>query len=295
MFHFGRIITAMITPFRDDGALDLEGVRLLARQLVESGSEGLVVGGTTGESPTLTHEEKLTLFRTVKEVVGDQAAVIAGTGSNNTAASEALTAEATALGVDGVMLVTPYYNKPSQEGLYQHFLACARATSLPVMLYNVPGRTGVNLLPETVVRLAAVENVVALKEASGNLDQASEILRLVPPHFRVYSGDDSLTLPLVAIGAYGVVSVASHLVGKELQAMVNGLVAGRVAEAQAIHRRLFPLFKALFMAPNPVPIKAALALLGRPAGRPRPPLVALSESEEATLRRVLREVGLLPQ
>lgn len=295
MFHFGRIITAMITPFRDDGALDLEGVRLLARQLVESGSEGLVVGGTTGESPTLTHEEKLTLFRTVKEVVGDQAAVIAGTGSNNTAASEALTAEATALGVDGVMLVTPYYNKPSQEGLYQHFLACARATSLPVMLYNVPGRTGVNLLPETVVRLAAVENIVALKEASGNLDQASEILRLVPPHFRVYSGDDSLTLPLVAIGAYGVVSVASHLVGKELQAMVNGLVAGRVAEAQAIHRRLFPLFKALFMAPNPVPIKAALALLGRPAGRPRPPLVALSESEEATLRRVLHEVGLLPQ
>lgn len=295
MFHFGRIVTAMITPFRDDGALDLEGVRLLARQLVESGSEGLVVGGTTGESPTLTHEEKLTLFRTVKEVVGDQAAVIAGTGSNNTAASEALTAEATALGVDGVMLVTPYYNKPSQEGLYQHFLACARATSLPVMLYNVPGRTGVNLLPETVVRLAAVENIVALKEASGNLDQASEILRLVPPHFRVYSGDDSLTLPLVAIGAYGVVSVASHLVGKELQAMVNGLVAGRVAEAQAIHRRLFPLFKALFMAPNPVPIKAALALLGRPAGRPRPPLVALSESEEATLRRVLHEVGLLPQ
>ncbi|MBC7334887.1 MAG: 4-hydroxy-tetrahydrodipicolinate synthase, partial [Clostridia bacterium] len=247
------------------------------------------------ESSILTHEEKLTLFRTVKEVVGDQAAVIAGTGSNNTAASEALTAEATALGVDGVMLVTPYYNKPSQEGLYQHFLACARATSLPVMLYNVPGRTGVNLLPETVVRLAAVENIVALKEASGNLDQASEILRLVPPHFRVYSGDDSLTLPLVAIGAYGVVSVASHLVGKELQAMVNGLVAGRVAEAQAIHRRLFPLFKALFMAPNPVPIKAALALLGRPAGRPRPPLVALSESEEATLRRVLHEVGLLPQ
>jgi len=289
---FGRILTAMITPFKEDGSLDLDGAKVLARELVESGSDGLVVAGTTGESPTLSHEEKLALFRAVKEAVGEQAAVIAGTGSNNTAASAELTAEAASCGVDGVMLVVPYYNKPSQEGLYQHFLACAKATSLPVMLYNVPGRTGANLLPETVARLSRVENIVALKEASGNFDQVSEILRQVPEHFRVYSGDDSLTLPLVALGAYGVVSVASHLVGRELKAMVEALVAGRLAEAQAIHLGLFPLFKALFMAPNPVPVKAALSLLGRPAGKPRLPLVGLAAKEEAELRRVLEEVGV---
>lgn len=294
MRDFGRILTAMVTPFKEDGSLDLEGAKLLARQLVESGSDGLVVGGTTGESPTLSHEEKLALFRAVKAAVGDEAVVIAGTGSNSTAASVELTAEATACGVDGVMVVVPYYNKPSQEGLYQHFLACAKATHLPVMLYNIPGRTGVNMLPETVARLSRVENIVALKEASGNFDQVSETLRLVPEHFRIYSGDDSLTLPLVALGAYGVVSVASHLVGRELKEMVGALEEGRLAEAQAIHRKLFPLFKALFMAPNPVPAKAALSMLGRPAGRPRLPLVGLNDKEEAQLRQVMQEVGLLP-
>ena len=294
MRDFGRVITAMITPFREDGSLDLDGAKALAGWLVENGSDGVVVAGTTGESPTLSHDEKLALFRGVKEAVGDRAAVIAGTGSNNTEASVGLTREAEACGVDGIMLVAPYYNKPSQEGLYQHFAACAKATRLPVMLYNIPGRTGVNLLPETVLRLAQLENVVALKEASGNLDQVSELLRQLPPHFRVYSGDDSMTLPIVALGGYGVVSVASHLVGLEIQAMIRALVQGRLAEAQRVHLKLFPLFKALFLAPNPVPVKAALTLLGQPAGKPRLPLVGLSEKEEEQLKRVMEEMDLLP-
>ncbi|MGB9886335.1 MAG: 4-hydroxy-tetrahydrodipicolinate synthase [Moorellales bacterium] len=295
MFDFGRVITAMITPFTPDGALDLEGARRLARWLADNGSDGLVVAGTTGESPTLSREEKLALLKAVKEAVEERAVVVAGTGSNHTAGSIELTQAATAAGADAIMLVVPYYNKPTQEGLYEHFAACARATSLPVMLYNVPGRTGTNLLPETVERLSAIPNIVAIKEASGNLDQVSEIRRRVPPGFRIYSGDDSLTLPMLALGAYGVVSVASHLIGRELKAMIEAAVAGRLEEARKLHLRYFPLFKALFMAPNPVPVKAALSLLGFPAGKPRLPLVALGSGEEEKLRKVLEEVGLLVQ
>jgi 4-hydroxy-tetrahydrodipicolinate synthase len=282
----------MITPFTLDGALDVEGAQVLARWLVDNGSDGLVVAGTTGESPTLSREEKLTLLKAVKEAVGSRAAVIAGTGSNHTAASIEATVQATAAGADGIMLVVPYYNKPSQEGMYQHFSACARATDLPVMLYNVPGRTGANLLPETVARLAEISNIVAIKEASGNLDQVSEIRRLVPPAFKVYSGDDSLTLPMMALGAYGVVSVASHLIGRELKAMVEAAASARMEEAQSLHLRFFPLFKALFLAPNPVPVKTALSWLGLPSGRPRLPLVGLAPGEEERLKKALEETGI---
>lgn len=293
MADFGRIITAMITPFKQDGSLDLEGVKTLARNLMQSGSDSLVIGGTTGESPTLTREEKLALFRASKEAVGERCMILAGTGSNTTSASVELTREAEQCGVDGIMLVVPYYNKPSQEGLYRHFAACAGATQLPVMLYNIPGRTGINLLPETVARLAQVKNIVALKEASGSMDQMSEIRRLVPDDFRLYSGDDSLTLPLVSVGAYGVVSVASHLVGEQLQQMVADLVGGSYIQARDTHLRLFPLFKALFLAPNPVPIKAALKHLGLPSGPPRLPLVELTKKEEDRLLGAMRDVGIM--
>ncbi|MCL6451034.1 MAG: 4-hydroxy-tetrahydrodipicolinate synthase [Acetobacteraceae bacterium] len=294
MKDWGRVITAMVTPFGPDLAVDWARAAELARRLVDSGSDGLVVGGTTGESPTLTEAEKLKLWETVVEAVGDRVPVIAGTGTNSTAASVSLTRRAEVAGVDGVMLVTPYYNKPPQEGMYRHFREVAESTRLPVLLYNVPGRTGANLLPETVARLAEVPNIVALKEASGSLEQVAQVVRLAPPGFRVYSGDDSLTLPVLASGGYGVVSVASHLVGQEMQQMVRAYLGGDAAEAARLHLRLTPLFKALFITANPIPVKCALALCGFPVGGLRLPLVEASSGEREALARVLSELGLLP-
>lgn len=290
---FGRVLTAVVTPFDKDMAVNYDQARKLARHLAEAGSDGLVVAGTTGESPTLSREEKIELFRVIVEEVGGQATVLAGTGSYDTAGSVALTQAAEKVGVDGVMLVAPYYNKPSQEGLYQHFKTIAKSTNLPVLLYNIPGRTGVNLLPATVARLAEIENIVAIKEAAGSMDQVSELRRLLPDHFAIYSGDDSLTLPMLSLGAKGVVSVASHVVGPRVKEMVNAFMAGNVTLATQIHLQLYPIFKGLFITTNPVPVKTALNMLGFQVGPPRLPLVEATPAEKESIKKVLAELKLL--
>jgi len=289
MKNFGRVLTAMVTPFNDQLQVDYPRVIELAKHLADHGSDGIVVCGTTGESPTLTKEEKIRLFQTVKEAVGDRVSVIAGTGSNNTLDSIALTKEAERIGVDGAMVVGPYYNKPSQEGFYQHFKAIAESTSLPIIVYNVPGRTGSNILPETVIRLSEIENIVAVKEASGNLDQVSEIARGVPKDFLIYSGDDSLTLPILALGGAGIISVAAHIIGDQIKAMVDAFLGGEIKKATELHLKLFPVFKVIFITSNPVPIKAALELAGLPVGGPRLPLIKATEKEIEQIKSVVEK------
>ena len=291
--EFGRVITAMITPFKEDDSPDLQKAGKLAKHLEANGSQGIVVSGTTGESPTLSKAEKLTLYEVVKEAVSDKTAVIAGTGSNSTSDSIVLTREAEAVGVDGIMAVVPYYNKPSQEGLYQHFKGIARATRLPVMVYNVPSRTAVNLLPETVKRLSEIENIVAIKEAANDVEQATEIKRICPADFKIYSGNDSFTLPMLSLGGHGVVSVASHIVGNEILEMISEFFAGNAARASEINTRLLPVFKALFIASNPVPLKKAMNLLGFDVGNVRLPLVDMQEHEQKVLEKSLKEFGLI--
>ncbi len=294
MMHFGHVITAMATPFDREGRVNFPRAAELARRLVERGSDGLVIAGTTGESPTLADEEKVALFRTIKETVGARAKVIAGTGTYDTAHSIHLTAEAEKAGADGILLVNPYYNRPSQDGLYAHFRAIADSTRLPVILYNIPGRTGVNCLPETVARLADVPNIVGIKEATGSLDQASEVRKRTPPDFLIYSGDDSLTLPMLAVGGTGVISVASHLVGIEIGQMIRAFQAGDVRAALVLHLRLWGIFRVLFITTNPVPLKAALALAGFDVGKPRLPLVEATPKEQEQVRAVLQELNLVP-
>ena len=284
----------MVTPMDRALAVDYDRAAALAKRLVEAGSDGLVVSGTTGEAPTLTDDEKIRLFRTVREAVGPRAKVIAGTGTYDTAHSIHLTREAERAGCDGVLLVNPYYNKPSQEGLYRHFKTVAESTSLPVMLYNIQGRTSVNCEPATIARLAEVPNIVAVKEASGSLDQMSQIRKLTRPEFLLYSGDDSLTLPLLAVGGTGVVSVASHLAGREIKAMIQAFQAGDIRQAQTLHFRLWPLFKVLFITTNPVPVKAALALSGFDVGGLRLPLVDATAKEREAIGAVLKELALIP-
>lgn len=284
---FGQVLTAMVTPFDQNGEVDFNAVRRLVDYLIDNGTDGLVVAGTTGESPTLTTDEKIALFKAVVVAARGRVPVIAGTGSNNTRASISLTKQAEETGVDGIMLVAPYYNKPSQEGMYQHFKAIAESTSLPVMLYNIPGRSVVNISAETIVRLSQIENIVAVKEASGNLDAMAAIISQTPSDFTLYSGDDSLTLPVLAIGGAGVVSVASHVIGNEMQEMINHFKNGRVQEAAHSHRQLLPLMKALFTAPNPAPVKAALNMSGVQVGGLRLPLLPLSHEEEKALQEVL--------
>ncbi|MFS8908948.1 4-hydroxy-tetrahydrodipicolinate synthase [Synechococcus sp. OH2] len=293
--NFGRVLTAMVTPFTPEGELNYEEAARLADYLVTHGSDGLVVCGTTGESPTLTWQEEYELFRVVRDAVAGRAKVIAGTGSNSTREAIEATKKAAQLGLDGSLQVVPYYNKPTQAGLYQHFKAIAQASDLPIMLYNIPGRTGVSLQPETVAKLAELETIVAIKEASGTMDVVSEIRRLTPPHFDIYSGDDSLTLPILSLGGSGVVSVASHLVGPQLQELIQSYSSGQHGQALTYHLRLFPLFKALFIETNPVPIKAALEMQGWRVGQVRPPLVPLQASSLQVLRQVLQEVGLLAE
>ena len=294
MVNFGRVLTAMITPFNSDGTVNYSVTEELATHLADHGTDTLVVCGTTGESPTLSWDEEFELFRVVKSAVGGNAKVMAGTGSNSTTEAIAATQKAAKMGLDGSLQVVPYYNKPPQAGLYHHFEAIAQAASdLPIMLYNVPGRTSQNLLPETVARLAEVPNIVALKEASGNLDQASQIRQLTPADFAIYSGDDSLTLPMLAIGGSGVVSVASHLVGPQLQQMIQAFESGQVQAATQIHLKLFSLFKALFITTNPIPIKAALRLQGWDVGSLRLPLCDPDEGVHAMLKTVMAELNLL--
>lgn len=288
----GQVITAMITPMEQDGKVSYEQAIRLAKRLAENGSDGVVLSGTTGESPTLSFDEKVRLFASITDAVGGDLEIIAGTGSNNTAESIALTQAAESAGVDAIMLVTPYYNRPSQEGLFQHFKTIAENCSLPIMLYNVSGRTGVNLLPETVSRLAEIDNIVAIKEASGDLNQVSQLRSLVPDDFLIYSGDDSLTLPILAVGGDGVVSVASHLVGRQLKDMVTAFLAGKVKEALQLHLQLLPIMRVLFITTNPVPVKRALEFVGFDSGPLRQPLVDLTEAEARKIKDVLTASGL---
>ncbi len=291
---FGRLLTAMITPFDQQGNVDYAKTEELAHYLVETGTDTIVVCGTTGESPTLSWDEEYQLFSVLKQAISGKAKIMAGTGSNSTSEAISATQKAAHLGLDGTLQVTPYYNKPPQAGLYQHFRAIAEAApECPILLYNVPGRTGCKLEPETVARLAEVPNIIGIKEATGDLDQASQIRAMTPPSFAIYSGDDSLTLPLMAVGAKGVVSVASHLVGKQLQTMMQSFDAGNVQEARRIHLQLFPLFKALFLTTNPIPLKLALRILGKDTGIVRSPLVQGDEALEQKLKAVLTEVGIL--
>ncbi len=285
--NFGHVLTAMVTPFNKKGLIDVDKTKKLIDHLLENGTEALVVAGTTGESPTLSTEEKIALFQLCVEYVNKRVPVIAGTGNNNTQASIELTRIATNIGVDGIMLVTPYYNKPSQEGLYQHFKEIAAVTTLPVMLYNVPGRTAVHLQAETTIALSKLQNVTAVKEASGSLEDMAAIISATNDDFFVYSGDDSLTLPAMAIGAAGVVSVASHVVGNELQAMISAYKDGLTEEAARVHRSLLPVMKAMFLAPNPTCVKFALQKKGIDAGGVRLPLVPLSQLEEKEVEAAL--------
>ncbi|GAB1539677.1 4-hydroxy-tetrahydrodipicolinate synthase [Scytonema sp. NUACC21] len=294
MVDFGRVLTAMIAPFREDGSVNYDVAAELALHLANNGTDTLVVCGTTGESPTLTWDEEYRLFSVVLKAVEGKAFVMAGCGSNSTKEAIAATQKAATIGVHGTLQVVPYYNKPPQAGLYQHFQAIAQATpELPLLLYNVPGRTGQNLQPQTVARLAEIDNIIGIKEASGNLDQASEIRRLTPKEFQIYSGDDSLTLPLLAVGAKGVVSVASHLVGNQLQEMIQAFESGQNHLARDIHLRLLPLFKALFATTNPIPVKQAMNLVGWKVGSTRLPLSEADSEISQKLETVLTELGLL--
>ena len=291
--NFGAVVTAMVTPFDERGEVNYEAAAELAAYLVKNGSTGLVLAGTTGESPTLSMEEKLELFRVVVEAVGEKAYILAGTGSYSTRDAVKLTKAASETGVHGILSVTPYYNRPPQEGLFRHFREVAGATDLPVMIYNVPKRTGVNISPETTLRLAEIENIVSIKEAGQDLEQAAAICRNAPPGFTVYSGDDSLTLPMLSVGAVGVVSVASNIAGPAIARMIAAYQNNRTEEAAALHRKLLPLFQGLFMTSSPIPVKAALKMMGFPVGEPRLPLVPLDAEQEARLQQLLREYGLI--
>ncbi|BFM38940.1 4-hydroxy-tetrahydrodipicolinate synthase [Synechocystis sp. LKSZ1] len=291
---FGHVLTAMVTPFNSAGEVDYATAEKLAIHLADHGSDGLVVCGTTGESPTLTWEEEHRLFQVIKGAVGAGVKVLAGTGSNATAEAIEATQTAARLGVDGSLQVVPYYNKPPQEGLYAHFQAiAASAPDLPIMLYNIPGRTGQSLQPETIAKLAQIDNIIAIKDATGSLEQAAQIRALTPKEFSLYAGDDVLTLPLLSTGGVGVVSVASHLVGPQIQTMIQAFLQGQITQAIDIHLTLLPLFKVLFCTTNPIPIKAALRLQGWPVGGLRPPLCELPDSLQGGLIQVLQDFNLL--
>ena len=286
--NFGQVVTAMVTPFDQNGQIDFDKTTKLIEHLINTGTDALVVAGTTGESPTLSASEKIELFEHSVKIVAGRIPVIAGTGTNNTSGSIELTKQAENVGVDGVMLVSPYYNKPSQQGMYAHFKAIADSTTLPVMLYNIPGRCIVNMSADLVVELSKIKNIVAMKEASGNLDQVTAIVSNTSDDFYVYSGDDSLTLPLLAVGGHGIVSVAAHVIGKEMKQMVTAYNNGEIKEAAKLHQQLLPIMKSLFIAPNPSPVKAALALKGLHVGGVRLPLIPLTEIEKEQLAKIIK-------
>lgn len=289
MMVFGRLATAMVTPFDIKGNIDFQKTTTLVNYLINNGTDALVVSGTTGESPTLSTEEKIALLQHVVKVVDKRIPVIMGTGSNNTYASIELTKKAEQSGADAIMLVAPYYNKTNQEGLYQHFKAIAESTTLPVMLYNIPGRSSVNIAPETIIRLSKVSNIVAVKEASGDLNAMTKIIAETDDDFVLYSGDDGLTLPVLSIGGVGVVSVAAHVIGNEMQQMIDAFLTGNISEAAMLHQQLLPIIKGLFEAPSPAPVKTALQLIGMDVGSVRLPMVPLTEQERTTLAKLLGE------
>jgi len=292
--RFGRLITAMVTPFTPELDLDLPRAAQLADRLIGQGSEALVVCGTTGESPTVFYDQKLELFRAVIDSVGGRVPVIANAGDNCTADSVEFAQRVAKLGVDAIMTVVPYYNKPPQEGMYRHFRAIADSVDVPVILYNIPGRCVVNMTAETTLRLAHdCANIVAVKEASGDLAQIAHIVQGAPDGFEVFSGDDEMTLPMMGLGCSGVISVASHVAGPQLRTMIDAQAAGEHTTALSTHLRLLPLFKALFMTSNPIMVKDALAQVGFPVGECRLPLVPPTQEQSAELGRVLAHLGLV--
>ncbi|MFL5798527.1 MAG: 4-hydroxy-tetrahydrodipicolinate synthase [Actinomycetota bacterium] len=291
--RFGAVITAMATPFAEDGSLDLDGVQALTAHLFEHGSDTVFVTGSTGESPTLTDAEKRDVFRAAVEAAKGKGQVLAGTGTYSTAESIELTREAEKAGVDGVVVVTPYYNKPPQRGLVAHFSKIAESTSLPVVAYNIPGRTATRIEHDTLLTLAAVPNIVAVKDSTGDFDAVSRLIREAPAGFDVYSGDDWATFGTACLGAVGIVSVASHLVGDRIAQMLHLVFDGDVPSARKIHEELSPLFSVLFIASNPIPLKAALGIVGLPGGDPRLPLLPATPDERERIRRVLEDTGLL--
>jgi 4-hydroxy-tetrahydrodipicolinate synthase len=293
MARFGRVVTAMVTPFTEDRSLDLDRAQELAAWLVDHGSDGIVVTGSTGESATLTDEEKISMWRAVAEAAGDRATVIAGTGTYDTAHSIHLSHEAEKAGVAGLLIVTPYYNKPPQRGLLEHFSRIAEGTPLPILAYNIPGRTGLRIEHETLLRMAEVENIVAVKDSTGDFDAVAHLVRAAPDGFEVYTGDDWAIFGSVCLGAVGVVSVASHVVGERIRQMIEQLEGGDLASARKAHYELMPVFDALFITSNPIPLKRAMALIGQPVGPPRLPLVDANDDETARIEAALKESGVL--
>jgi len=287
MAEIGRLLTAMVTPFDDKGEVDYEQAKRLAHALLDSGSDGVVVSGTTGESPTLTTGEKMRLFGEIKESVGTKGVVIAGTGTYNTAESIELSQEAEKQGVDGLLLVVPYYNKPPQEGLYQHFKAIAGKSNLPCIVYNIMGRTGINMTDETTIRLSQIDNIVGTKEASGDMNQIARIIDGASPGFKVWSGDDNQTFLIMSLGGWGVVSVVSHLVGNQIKHMMGLLLEGDIEGAASEHRRLLPIFLGMFTESNPIPVKYAVNRIGLKVGQGRLPLVPPSEKAVALIDELL--------
>ena len=289
MKEIGRLITAMLTPFDEKGDVDYDQAKKLALALLDSGSDGVVVVGTTGESPTISWDEEYNLFKEIKAAFGDRGSVIAGTGSNNTAEAIEATKEAEKIGVDACLLVVPYYNKPPQEGLYQHFKSIAENTNLPCILYDVPSRTAVGLSADTCIRLSQIPNIIGVKEASGNLAEIARIIEHAREGFLIWSGNDADTFPILALGGYGVISVASHLVGNQIKRMINEFLDGNVGESAKIHRYLMPLFERLFVMSNPIPLKYAVNQIGFNVGKVRLPLVGPDEKTAAAIMQVVKE------
>ena len=284
----GRLLTAMVTPFDSQGEVDYQQAKKLALALLDSGSDGVVVSGTTGESPTLNREERLRLFAEIKSAVADRGVVIAGTGNNDTKESQEVTREAEEIGVDACLLVVPYYNRPTQQGLWEHFRSIAQSTTLPCIIYNVPSRTVTNITADTLIKLGQIDNIVGVKEASSDLGQIAAVIQQTQEDFLVYSGNDSDTFPILALGGYGVISVASHLVGIQIKDMMDKFINNEAREAAKIHRRLLPLINALFIVSNPVPLKWALNYVGFPVGRPRLPLVEPDEKSINLIQATLQ-------
>jgi 4-hydroxy-tetrahydrodipicolinate synthase len=289
MKKLGRLLTAMVTPFNEKGEVDYKQAKKLAVALLDSGSDGLVVAATTGEAPTLTWEEEMRLFTEVKSAMGGWGTLVAYTGSNSTAEAVEATEKADKIGVDACLSVVPYYNRPNQEGIYQHFKAIAASTSLPIIMYNIPSRVVVNMEPETIARLSKIDNIIGVKEASGNMEHVAKTISNAREGFLIWSGNDNDTFLIMALGGYGVIGVTTHLVGKQYKKMIDLILSGKVAEAAAIHRNLVPLVNAMFSVPSPAPIKYALNHLGFRVGKPRLPLVEVDEKPAATIRDTLKK------
>lgn len=290
-YDAGEVITAMVTPFNEKRDIDFQATEKLAKHLINTGSDAILVAGTTGESPTLTHEEEYELLYAIKGVTSGSAKIIMGAGSNCTKTAISSSKKAAEIGADAILSVVPYYNKPNQQGMIEHFGEIAKSVDIPIILYNIPGRTGVNMQPSTVAFLAKeYPNIVGLKQSFPDMDVITELKSLCPDDFAIYCGDDSLTLPMLSLGAHGVISVASHVVGDEIKSLIHNFKSGQIKAARNMHQKLYPLFRKLFMAPNPVPVKAVLSKLKMIENYVRRPLVELNEMERAELFDVLNEV-----